>query len=56
MSSSVRIQVMHSHLRIREFEPKVPIYMFTSKGDYEMMTLDQLLPRSFGPEDLGLES
>jgi len=37
---------------IREFAPTVPVYMFTSKGDYEMMTLDQLLPKSFGPEDL----
>jgi cytidine deaminase len=38
--------------RIREFAPTVPVYMFTAKGDYEMMTLEQLMPKSFGPEDL----
>ena len=38
--------------RIREFAPNVPIYMFTPDGNYEMMTLDVLLPRSFGPENL----
>lgn len=38
--------------RIREFAPLVPVYMFTTKGDYEMMTLEQLMPKSFGPEDL----
>jgi cytidine deaminase len=37
---------------IREFAPNVPVYMFSAKGDYEMMTLDQLMPKSFGPEDL----
>jgi hypothetical protein len=37
---------------IREFAPHVPVYMFTAKGEYEMMTLDQLMPKSFGPEDL----
>ena len=37
---------------IREFAPNVPVYMFTAKGEYEMMTLDQLMPKSFGPEDL----
>jgi hypothetical protein len=26
--------------------------MFTPDGEYEMMTLDQLMPKSFGPEDL----
>jgi cytidine deaminase len=26
--------------------------MFTAKGEYEVMTLDQLMPKSFGPEDL----
>lgn len=38
---------------IREFGPKLPVYMFTASGkDYKMMTLDELLPLSFGPEDL----
>ncbi|KAL9621027.1 MAG: hypothetical protein Q9160_004545 [Pyrenula sp. 1 TL-2023] len=40
---------------IREFAPKsLPIYMYGSKGvdTYEVRTLDQLLPMSFGPGDL----
>ena len=41
-----------SDFRIREFSGHVPIYMFTPNGDYEMMTLDQLMPKSFGPENL----
>ena len=48
--------ITFSNASIREFGPKVPIYMFTSSGEYEMMTLDQLLPKSFGPEDLGINS
>jgi hypothetical protein len=40
------------HHRIREFAPHVPIYMFTPDGSYEMMTLDALMPKSFGPENL----
>jgi len=54
VSASVRSIHSLSHVRIREFGPKIPIYMFTSSGEYEMMTLDQLLPKSFGPEDLGM--
>ena len=41
-----------SDFRIREFSAHVPIYMFTPNGEYEMMTLDQLMPKSFGPENL----
>lgn len=41
-----------SHVRIREFAPTVPIFMFTPNGEYDVMTLEQLMPRSFGPEQL----
>ncbi|KAF7498205.1 hypothetical protein DV113_003782 [Geotrichum candidum] len=37
---------------IREFGPKLPVYMFTATGKYKLMTLEELLPLSFGPEDL----
>jgi len=37
---------------IREFAPTVPIFMFTPNGEYDVMTLEQLMPRSFGPEQL----
>lgn len=37
---------------IREFGPNLPVYMFTALGKYKVMTLDELLPLSFGPEDL----
>ena len=40
------------NFRIREFAPNVPIYMFTPDGNYEMMTLDVLMPKSFGPENI----
>jgi len=39
-------------IRIREFSSDVPIYMFTPDGKYEMMTLQELMPNSFGPENL----
>ena len=39
-------------IRIREFSSDVPIYMFTPDGNYEMMTLQELLPNSFGPENI----
>jgi len=52
MSSSVRSRAKGYNFRIREFSAHVPIYMFTPNGDYEMMTLDQLMPKSFGPENL----
>ena len=39
-------------IRIREFCSDVPIYMFTPDGKYEMMTLQELMPKSFGPESL----
>jgi len=39
-------------IRIREFSPDVPIYMFTPDGKYEMMTLQELMPNSFGPEHI----
>ena len=41
-----------SDYRIREFSANVPIYMFAPTGEYEMMTLDELMPKSFGPENL----
>ncbi|KAI5780285.1 cytidine deaminase-like protein [Peziza echinospora] len=38
---------------IREFaEPSMPIFMYDKNGDYIVMTLDQLLPNSFGPDSL----
>ncbi|KAF4505014.1 hypothetical protein G6O67_007012 [Ophiocordyceps sinensis] len=38
---------------IREFcKPEVPIIMFDKNLDYLVLTLEQLLPMSFGPEDL----
>lgn len=38
---------------IREFcDPSTPIYMFNKDGEYKMMTLDELLPMSFGPDSL----
>ena len=39
---------------IREFAPKIPIYMFSKDGSCKETTLDELLPFSFGPEHLGL--
>ena len=41
-----------SHFRIREFAPRVPVYMLAASGEYQMMMLEQLLPKSFGPEDV----
>ncbi|KAF8532846.1 cytidine deaminase-like protein [Trichophaea hybrida] len=36
---------------IREFaEPSLPIFMFGADGNLVVMTLDQLLPMSFGPD------
>ena len=52
MSSSVGFPAKRTDSRIREFSTQVPIYMFTPDGSYEMMTLDQLMPKSFGPENL----
>lgn len=38
---------------IREFAPKVPIFMFSGKNDDMVCkTLEELLPMSFGPEQL----
>lgn len=38
---------------LREFcEPDMPIFMHNKAGGYEVKTLDQLLPMSFGPEAL----
>lgn len=38
---------------IREFsEPELPIYMFTNSGDLTVRTLGELLPLSFGPDNL----
>ncbi|ODQ80214.1 hypothetical protein BABINDRAFT_166574 [Babjeviella inositovora NRRL Y-12698] len=38
---------------IREFGPELPIYMVTDGGEWVKMYLNELLPLSFGPEDLG---
>lgn len=38
---------------IREFASlEVPIYMFTNSGDLTVSTLEELLPLSFGPDNL----
>ncbi|KAK8205268.1 hypothetical protein M8818_004980 [Zalaria obscura] len=38
---------------IREFcEPSMPIMMYDKEGKYVVMTLEQLLPMSFGPDKL----
>ncbi|KAK6336403.1 hypothetical protein TWF696_001962 [Orbilia brochopaga] len=38
---------------IREFcDLSIPIFMWDNDGNYVVMTLDQLLPMSFGPEHL----
>lgn len=37
---------------IREFSRNVPIYMYAQNGDGVCMSLEELLPRSFGPEHL----
>ncbi|OLL23483.1 Cytidine deaminase [Neolecta irregularis DAH-3] len=41
---------------IREFfSQDAPVYLLTPDGEYETMTVAQLLPNSFGPEDLQLK-
>ncbi|ODQ60644.1 hypothetical protein WICANDRAFT_83004 [Wickerhamomyces anomalus NRRL Y-366-8] len=37
---------------IREFGKTIPIYMFKSNGDFIKMSLEEILPLSFGPEQL----
>jgi len=38
---------------IREFSAlTVPVYMYNNKGDSQVMTVEELLPKSFGPEFL----
>ncbi|KAJ5533677.1 hypothetical protein N7513_000070 [Penicillium frequentans] len=38
---------------IREFtNPSFPVYMYDKDGGYKIMTMDELLPDSFGPEHL----
>ncbi|PGH11801.1 cytidine deaminase [Polytolypa hystricis UAMH7299] len=38
---------------MREFcKPSFPIYMYDRDGKYTMKTMGELLPESFGPEDL----
>ncbi|CAH2351419.1 cytidine deaminase [[Candida] railenensis] len=39
---------------IREFGPKLPVFMFASDGSFKKMYLNDLLPFSFGPENLGI--
>lgn len=39
---------------IREFAPDIPVLMFTANGEkFKKMSLEELLPMSFGPENLG---
>ncbi|ODV67979.1 cytidine deaminase [Hyphopichia burtonii NRRL Y-1933] len=41
---------------IREFAPNIPVFMFDSNGDqYIKCYLEDLLPLSFGPENLGID-
>ncbi|KAK6455308.1 cytidine deaminase-like protein [Scheffersomyces xylosifermentans] len=40
---------------IREFGPSVPVYMFGTKGKFQKVYLQDLLPLSFGPENLGID-
>ncbi|KAF8476019.1 cytidine deaminase-like protein [Kalaharituber pfeilii] len=41
---------------LREFcNLKMPVYLVDGKGDYTVKTLEELLPLSFGPENLKLE-
>lgn len=43
--------------RIREFAtPEISIHMFSSTNDYLTLTLDELLPASFGPQLNNTES
>ncbi|KAJ5212734.1 uncharacterized protein N7498_004380 [Penicillium cinerascens] len=38
---------------IREFtSPSFPVYMYDGEGGYKVMTMDELLPDSFGPDHL----
>ncbi|KAJ6142563.1 hypothetical protein N7471_002016 [Penicillium samsonianum] len=38
---------------IREFtSPSFPVYMYDGEGNYKVMTMEELLPDSFGPEHL----
>ncbi|KAF7713409.1 Uncharacterized protein PECH_001583 [Penicillium ucsense] len=38
---------------MREFTtPSFPIYMYDGQGNYKMKTMGELLPDSFGPDDL----
>ncbi|HOK40921.1 MAG TPA: cytidine deaminase [bacterium] len=39
---------------IREFGTEIDVIMATVKGKYEIMKIKDLLPYSFGPENLGL--
>lgn len=38
---------------IREFAPQLPVFMVAANGKWIKMYLQDLLPLSFGPEDLG---
>ncbi|CAB61215.1 putative cytidine deaminase [Schizosaccharomyces pombe] len=37
---------------IREFSKDINVYMFHDDGGYDMKTIEELLPDSFGPDDL----
>ncbi|KAM4588611.1 cytidine deaminase-like [Odontesthes bonariensis] len=40
---------------MREFGSKWEVYLSKADGSYRMMTVDELLPVSFGPEDLTMK-
>ncbi|CAX42497.1 cytidine aminohydrolase, putative [Candida dubliniensis CD36] len=39
---------------IREFAPEIPVFMFNEGNGFIKVYLQDLLPLSFGPEDLGV--
>lgn len=39
---------------IREFGAKIPILMYSNTGESRLLTLEELLPHSFGPESMGI--
>ncbi|KHC61007.1 cytidine deaminase [Candida albicans P75010] len=41
---------------IREFAPEIPVYMFNEENRFIKVYLQDLLPLSFGPEDLGVSN
>lgn len=41
---------------IREFCHDIVLFLFNKNGDFIKVYLKDLLPMSFGPEDLGIET